>query len=193
MVKFKDRKPLDLDMDGRFEENSTGEHNRNACGSIGRLKEYGREFWGEGTNQLGRWEEGCNTLWQFINALGNHRHIENKNLESVLRVFFAEFEHTRFRLVQMVLGEVDDQDENPKFKEIYDWTVRVQWYCIYAIVSFWIDDKYDKTRIDIHMKGKAIQDSEGNFQGVKFETKEVCHPNPMKVPKKYQRGSEKLK
>lgn len=192
MARFKNRKLMDMDMDDRFEGNSTSVHNRNARGSIERLKEYGQDFWDEGTKQLGRWEEGCNTLWQFINNLGKRRHIDHQNLECVLRVFIAEFEHTKHRFLQMVWGELENKDDSPIFKEIYDWIVRVERYCIYAIVSFWIDDKYDKTQTKIDMKFKIKTDNDGVVEDVACETNEKTHHNPMQVPRKHRRASTKL-
>lgn len=193
MIRFKHRKLLDMDMDGRFEGNSTTVHIRNARDSIERLREYGREFWNEVTVLLRRWEEGCNTHWQFINNFGKQRHIDKNELQCVLREFIAEFEHTKHRLLQMVWGELEDQESNPKFQEIYDWILRVERYCIYAIVSFWLDDKYDESHIKIDIVGKVETDNEGVIQDVKFVTQEEHHCEPMRIPRKYRRASMKLK
>ena len=70
MTRFKDR-PLEwIDVNPRFEALSSSDHARNAIAFIQVLEIEGAKLLAEGSNQHGRWKEGCAELQGYIRALG---------------------------------------------------------------------------------------------------------------------------
>jgi len=96
------------DLIPRFEAAPTSEHVRNAVAAVQRLDDEGRSFWPAGSNQLSRWERCCNDLLDIINGLGKRRWGQKQDLPTALREFIGEFEHTTYRMLQMLSNRPDD-------------------------------------------------------------------------------------
>ena len=180
MARF-DERPLQwTDILGRFEAHSHQTHTHNTLGLIGTLKDLGRTFWPDGSDQLRRWEEGCAELWSFLNRLGLRRDLNKQDLATVMREFIQEFEHTTGRMYQMLYGEIPDNEDDQKIAEVFDWFNFVFRSAIYALLSGWIEDKQDHLAVTINVNlstGETTQERTGT---------------EMTVPKKYQRATKRL-
>ena len=124
------------DVIERFEGRSHAERFRNARGIIGRLKEEGSKLWCDESSQFIRWTEGCDEMREIIDSLGKRRYKEEP-LETVMREFIHEFEHTAGRMHQMLYGSSNDSDTA---KNIVPWFEIVFRAMTYAIVAAWIDE-----------------------------------------------------
>ena len=180
MPKF-DERPLQwIDVLGRFEERSHQRHFREAWALTRRLKDEGREHWPIGSEQLVRWNRGCDVLQSFMNGLGKRRDIEKQDLSTALREFIQEFEHQTERMYQMIYGEINDPENSERLTEIFDWFNLVFRTSIYTLVSGWIEDKQDHlvmtTTISL-TTGETTQERTGT---------------EMTVPKKYRKATERL-
>ena len=180
MARF-DERPLQwTDIVGRFEAHSHQTHTHNTLGLIGALKDLGRTFWPDGSDQLRRWEEGCAELWSFLNRLGLRRDLNKQDLATVMREFIQEFEHTTERMYQMLYGEIPDSKDDQKIAEVFDWFNFVFKSAIYALLSAWIEDKQDHFAITTTINlttGETSQERTGT---------------EMTVPKKYRRATKRL-
>ena len=117
-----DERPLQwTDVLGRFEEHSHQRHFRDAWALTGRLKDEGRDHWQVGSEQLARWNRGCDNLLGLMTGLGKRRDLEKQDLSTALREFIQEFEHHTERMYQMIYGEINDSENNEKLTEIFDW------------------------------------------------------------------------
>lgn len=180
MTRF-DERPLRLtDVLGRFESDSHQTHVRIALGLVGALKDQGRKFWVEDSDQFRRWNEGCTELWGFLNRLGERRDVDKQCLATAMREFIQEFEHTTWRMYQMVYGASDESNDDKSIAEIFDWINLVFRASVYAIVSGWIDDKQENGRLEI------------TVNMLTGETKEKLTLDAMKVPEKYRRAARNL-
>ncbi len=178
--RFKKRQLQLMDFLGRFEAQSSSTHVHNALGAIERLKDDGTKFWNQDSKQLSRWRESCTTLWTFLNTLGTRRDIEKQDLATVLREFIQEFEHSTWRMYQMLYGSVDDPDNDPALKQTLDWFDLVYKLSTYTLISTWIDDKTEDVSASI-----TINMTTG-------EHTEKWARNEMRVPKNYRHASQDL-
>ena len=169
-----------MEFVGRFEAKSSPAHIHDALAAIDRLKDDGANFWDEGSDQLARWRRGCTTLWTFLNTLGNRRDIEKQDLTVVLREFIQEFEHSTWRMYQMLYGILDDSDSDSTLRKMLDWFDLVYKLSTYAVVSTWIDDKTE--RISVRITANMISG----------EHTEKWTRNKMRIPKNYRHASENL-
>ena len=177
---FHTRQPQLTDFVGRFEAKSSPTHVHDALAAIDRLKGDGANFWDEGSDQLTRWRRSCTTLWTFLNTLGNRRDIEKQDLTVVLREFIQEFEHSTWRMYQMLYGILDDPDNDPALQKMLDWFDFVYKLSTYSVISTWIDDKTEVVSASI-----TINMTTG-------EHTEKWARNEMRVPKNYRRASKDL-
>ena len=145
MPRYKERRLYLNDLVPPFEKEPTGTHLRNALGAIERLRDDGLALWPEGSSELRRWQRGCNELWQFLNRLGERRHIKGQELRTVFREFIQEFEHSTGRMFQMLSSKPDAIEYAPQVEQIVRWLDLVFKLSTYAIVSFWIDDKTEES------------------------------------------------
>ena len=176
-----DKRPLQWsDILGRFEAHSHQTHIHNAFGLIGRLKDEGRRFWPQGSEQLRRWERGCTDLLRFFNRLGTRKDLENQDLTTAMREFVQEFEHTTGRMYQMLYGEIPDPQDDQRVTEIFDWFNLVFRSSIYAVLSGWIDDKQEENFVEINLN---LTTGESSQEWTRTE---------MKVPRKYQKATKRL-
>ena len=178
--RFQARQPRLMDFVGRFEAKSSPTHINDALAAIDRMKDDGAKFWDEGSDQLTRWRKSCTTLWTFLNTLGNRRDIEKQDLTVVLREFIQEFEHSTWRMYQMLYGTLDDPDSDPTLRQKLDWFDFVYKLSTYAVVSTWIDDKTDQVSARI-MASLTSR-----------ERTEKWARNKMRIPKNYHHASKNL-
>ena len=178
--RFHTRQPQLTDFVGRFEAKSSPTHVHDALAAIDQLKDDGANFWDEGSDQLTRWRRSCTTLWTFLNTLGNRRDIEKQDLTVVLREFIQEFEHSTWRMYQMLYGILDDPDNDPALQKMLDWFDFVYKLSTYSVISTWIDDKTEVVSASI-----TINMTTG-------EHTEKWARNEMRVPKNYRRASKNL-
>lgn len=141
MARFKNRHLQLIDIVGQFEAQPSSTHYRNALGAIHRLKDDGREFWQDGSSQLHRWQGYCDTLLDFLHTLEGRRGIQKQGLETAMREFIQEFEHSTAGMYEMLYGTSEDPDDCPDVKGMLDWFALVYRLFTYALVSTWIDDK----------------------------------------------------
>ena len=180
MPRFNERSLQWMDILGRFEAHSHQEHTHNTLGLIGSLKDQGRTFWPSNSSQLRRWEEGCTELWSFINELGTRRDVNGQDLSTAMREFIQEFEHTTWRMYQMVYGAVEDPEDNQEIANMFDWFNLVFRSAICALLSGWITDKQDNLVIATHINLTT------------GETTQEWSRTTMKVPEEYQRAVKRL-
>ena len=178
--RFKARQHQLMDFVGRFEAKPSSTHVYNALAAVRRLKDDGANFWDEGSDHLRRWREGCATLWTFLSTLGSRRDIEKQDLTVVLREFIQEFEHSTWRMYQLLYGVFGDPDNNPDLKQILDWFDLVYKLSTYALISTWIDDKTEQALLHI-----TVNLTSGD------RTEQWTH-NEMRVPKNYRHASKNL-
>ncbi len=178
--RFKERRPQSMDFVGRFEAKPSSIHTYNALAAIGRLKDDGANFWEEGSDQLSRWKGACTVLWTFLNTLGTRRDIEKQDLTVVLREFIQEFEHSTWRMYQMLYGVFDDPDDNTALKQILDWFDLLYRLSTYAVISSWIDDKTEQ--VSVHITANLTTG----------DRTEQWTRNEMRVPKNYRHASRDL-
>ena len=172
------RQPQLMDFVGRFEAKSSLTHVYDALAAIERLKDDGANYWNEGSDQLTRWREGCATLWTFLNTLKNRRDIEKQELAVVLREFIQEFEHSAWRMYQMLYGVFGSPDNDPTLHRMLDWFDLVYKLSTYAVISTWIDDKAEQVSVRT-----AVNLSSG-------ERTEKWTRNKMRIPKNYRHASK---
>lgn len=180
MPRFRDRSLRLLDIPDRFEAQPSSVHAYNALGAIGRLRDDGDRFWGDGSSQNTRWKEYCMILYRFINRLGERRYIEKQPLETAFREFIQEFEHSISGMYEMLYGTASDPEDSEHIQQIIDWFNLVYRLSTYALVSYWIDDKTEE-----HI-GKITVDMRAGEISEHWTRKE------MRVPRKYRRTTKNL-
>ena len=179
MPRFKKRQAQLMDFVGRFEADSSSTHVRNALGAIERLKDDGAKFWNQDSSQLSRWKDGCTALWAFLNTLGKRRNVEKQDLATALREFIHEFEHSTWRMYQMLYGTLEDPDNDSSIKQMIDWFDLVYKLSTYALISAWIDDKMEEVSVSVtvSMTTRRIE---------KWTRKD------MQIPKNYRHASKDM-
>ncbi len=180
MPRYKERQLQWMDIIGRFEAQSHSDHSRKALGLVGRLKDEGARFFDEGSEQLRRWQRCCSVLLSFLNNLGQRRDLGKEDLETVMREFIQEFEHSTERIEQMLYGAVVDPDNDENVRQIRDWINLAYRASTYALLSAWIDDKHEDVSL------RTI---------VNLTTGEVIEEGmrtPMRVPKRSQNKTKKF-
>jgi len=180
--RFRDRRYQRLlDIVHPFESRPSSHHLRDAMGAIERLKDEGRQFWHADSDELTRWRDGCNELWVFLNTLGQRRDIDQQPLETAFREFAQAFEHTVYRMTEMLHGvRGHGECDPPEVDAVFRWIELVYRMATYGLVSYWIDDKTEQIIIRINVNLATGDHS--------AET-EVAQA--MRIPKKY-RSSARL-
>ena len=180
--RFRDRRYNRLlDLIPPFESRPSSHHVRGAMAVIERLRDQGRQFWPTDSDELARWREGCTELWVFLNTLGQRRDIDQQPLATAFREFVQAFEHTVYRIEQMLHG-VRGQDEcdPPEVDAVLRWIELAYRLSTYGLVSFWIADKTEE---------KIMCLSINLTTGERPEETGVA--NEMSIPRKY-RASARL-
>ena len=177
--RFKNQYPVHLFQNVDRFEGSLHLHCRHAVSVIDRVKGDGREYFEEGSKQLRRWQEYCQTLKDFLSRdLATRKHA-GQDLDTVLREYFQEFEHSSFGLDEMLHGPAFDSPNNDIVVELWDWLALAFRESVYAIVAYWVPDK--KETAMCHMQINLTT-------GV---TRQEWAVDPMIVPKKYKRATKK--
>lgn len=177
-----------FDVIHRFEAKPVSVHLRTAQGVIERLRDEGSHFWSEDEKQLGKWRKYCDELWNFIvTDLGNRRHIQKEDLQTALREFISEFEHSVHGMHEMLYGTFEGADPDSRIRNCLQWVEVVYRASTYAILSYWIDEKHDEYATTIRIKINQTSSPQ-------IHTKETIVYKPMKMPKlkKHRRGMKKL-
>lgn len=186
-MRYRKRRLQWRDLVPLFEEEPSSTHVRNARAIIERLRdEEGKALWPEGSEELSRWQRGWTELWWFMNRLGERRHIEKQDLSRVLREFIHKFEHETGRMIQMLYSQPDTFIRNSNIESTSRWCDFAFRCAIYAVVSFWIDNKTEERITSIEME---IDHTTGITTGTKVE--QWVKPMP-RVPKEYRHATRKI-
>lgn len=180
MSRYQERSLQWTDILGRFEAHSHSDHLRNARGLVERLKDEGIRFFDKDSEQLRGWQRYCSELLTFLNTLRLRRDSEKQGLETAMREFIQEFEHSTERIEQMLYGAVADPDNDEDVRRIRNWVNVAYRSSTYALVSAWINDKHDDislvTTIDLTV-GEVRQEGKRTL---------------MKVPPKYKKSTKRF-
>ena len=140
MPRYDERTPRLIDIVPMFESKSSADHAYNAYAAIQRLRDDGAKFWEEGTDQRNRWNRGCNTLIDRLNALPSNR-VAREDWTTVFRELLHEFEHATQRMNQMLQSENVENDFPGYADQFHSWIDFTYRLLTYAMISTWIDDK----------------------------------------------------
>ena len=180
MAKYRDR-PLQWDdIIGRFESQPCSHHTRHALVLIERLRDEGARFWDEESQQLKRWRHYCGCLWRFLNNLGYRRDTAKQSLETAMREFIQEFEHSTGGMYEMLYGKAAEPNYAEDFREITNLFHVVYRSSTYALVSHWIDDKQEHKLITMKVD---LTTGESSLEVTGSE---------MRVQRKYQKSTRRL-
>ena len=168
MGRFEERSLQLIDLVDRFESVPPSTHTRNALAIIERLNEEVQKLWKQDGHQYAKWKEYCGELSQLLKGMDQRRHRESQGLETALREFIHEFEHSTFRMRQLAYGVVGDvgskrdeiegdTDRPLSMSEILDWFNLVYRLSTYALTSAWNDDEQGITRVEIQVDMKTGQ------------------------------------
>ncbi|MDE2701868.1 MAG: hypothetical protein OXH91_01845 [Chloroflexota bacterium] len=172
-----------IDLNDSFEAYPSHRHLRNARSAIERLRDDGKAILPPGSSQLIRWIDACNALHRFIRSLGRRRNIEQQDMPTAMREFFHEFEHSEWRILEILHSLKRDRKHRQKRQAILDWMTLTYRFCTYAITSAWIDEKAETVSIYTNMKIGP------NCSTVTTEKTTV---EGMKVPRKYKHAKRRL-
>lgn len=180
MPKHSKRKLKLSDSVGRFEALTSSHHVRNALGLLGIVKDEGSNYWNSNSKQLDKWEDYCDVLMTFLDTLWERREVRKQPLETAMREYIQEFEHTRDRLHQMLYGAVDSPESDESVQRIDKLLLWVYLTSTYALASTWIDDKQEHVSVDITIN---LTTGESNEEWNRIE---------MRVPRKYRRATKRI-
>ncbi len=186
--RFASRSVEFFDLIQRFEAKSSQIHVIGAQGAIERLRQEGDGFWSEDQKQLKRWQDYCNVLWTFVvTDLGNRRFNEKQDLETALREFIDEFEHSTHGMFEMLYGTSEYPDSDPNVRKMFTLFELVYRASTYAILAYWLDEKHEEKSTTIHVK--ISQDKRPQIDiGETVVHREVRKPKNLK----YRRARNKL-
>ncbi|MCY4318764.1 MAG: hypothetical protein OXE76_06140 [Alphaproteobacteria bacterium] len=184
--RFENRSLEFFDVIQRFEQKTVSSHVVMAQGAIERLAEEGRPFWPDGQKQSAKWQVYCDTIRSIILNLSERRFVHKQELETALREFISEFEHSTHGLFKLLHG-VPDEDGSIRQRIITLFEV-VYRASTYAILAYWVDEKHEEKTTQM-----TLQISPNEPPRVTIgET--VTHKS-MSKPKnpKHRQGMQKLK
>lgn len=177
--RFKDRYLQHLFQDAQRFEGNLHLHCRHACSAIDRVKGDGHAYFEEGSTKLTRWQKYCQDLNDFIlRDLGRRKH-KGEGLDTVLREFFQEFEHSSYGLDEMVHQVALDRGDEGIVTDLWDWLALALRNSVYAIVAYWTPDKkqVDICHMEINLTTKT--------------TTQKWTREEMVVPKEYKRATKR--
>lgn len=180
MPRYEERPIEWSDVIGRFEALPSSHHARNALGIIGRLGDEGANYWNSDSNELSNWNRYCTVLWTFINDLSERRDLKKQSLETAMREYIQEFEHSRARLIQLLYGTVDYTESNASILKIFELLHWAYLASTYALVSYWIEDKQEHVSLTTTIN---LTTGETRQEGKRIE---------MRVPRKYRRATKRI-
>ncbi len=183
---FKHRPPEFFDVIQRFEEKTASCHINMARGAIERLAREGQTFWPDSQNKLTQWQRYCDDIRSIIVNLSGRRYGQKQELETALREFIAEFEHSTHRLFQLVHGAPNAGGS--VWQRIISLFEAVYRSSTYAILAYWLDEKHEEKTT--HMTLRITPDDPPRItMGETVTHKSMSKPkNP-----KHRRGMQKLK
>lgn len=135
-MRFNKRQPELIELVPRLESVGCEEHMYNAVAAIGRLRDDGKVLFKDHPDPLARWNRGCQTLFEFLNAgeLWTRLVLENQSLEDALAAFISEFEHDSNRIYQLLhSSHVQEKDR----RAVLSWLDLTFRFSMYAIISYW--------------------------------------------------------
>ena len=180
MPRYKARNLRWVDVLGRFEEYPSSTHLINALGLLERLRDEGRSFWDKDSDQLEKWQQYSSELLQFLNTLNRRRDVDGQPLETAMREFIQEFEHSTLRMHQMLYGPVADLDNDEHTKHVTNLFNLVYLSSTYALLSAWIEDKRDNNSLTTMVD---LTSGEIRQEGTRTE---------MRVPRKFRRSTKRI-
>lgn len=178
--RFTEREFQWMDLMGRFENRSFSEHHREALGMIGGLEHEGTRFWDRGSQEFQKWRRCCTALREFLNSIRRRRDSKGQPLETAMREFFQEFEHSTGRMYQLMYSTDADTERDERIREIINRFNIVYLTSTYALVSAWIDDKQDR-----NTRTTLVDLTTG-------EVKQEGTLTRMQVPKKYRKSTRRI-
>ena len=138
------------DLLGSFDAKSSSDLMYTAIRATQRLRDNGREILGEGSEESRKWRDSCNDLWNFLNAVEMKKH-RGLELKDVMREFACCFEHSEFRIRQLLFGATGNQAEDRQREQTGRWLAFTYRACTYAILAVWFDYKRETTTGHIHV------------------------------------------
>ena len=159
---------------GRFEDKPTSHHFRSAIGWPQRVRE---EVKFPQEDRAQKWHDECEELIRFINqGLAAYRERGEPGLIEALRKFTQDFEHAERRARQLMVG-VMEEGQRDWALDLLNLAYRLS---VYAILSYWIDDKADHLDVRIEMNLSTRK------------TTEESRYTPMAVPKKHRHARKDI-
>ena len=128
----------------RFNDKSISDLMYTAISATQRLRDDGREIWGEGSDEDGKWRDSCHDLWKFVDTVQMSEH-RGQKLEDVLREFVCCFEHSEFRIRQLLFRTAGNQADDRQREQAGRWLAFIYRACTYAILAVWFDYKRETT------------------------------------------------
>ena len=167
----------EADLLGPFNDKSISDLMRTAISATQRLRDDGRAVWGEGSDEDGKWRDSCHDLWKFLETVEMRRQ-QGQKLEEVLREFVCCFEHSEFRIRQLLFRAAGNRVDDQRREQISRWLAFLFRACMYAILAVWFDYKRATATGHIH-----VNLSTG-------ETREHWSHKPMQGPPRRHRPSK---
>ena len=140
----------EADLLGSFDEKPSSDLMHTAISAAQRLRDNGREILGEGSDENRKWRDSCNDLWSFLGTVEMKKH-RGLELKEVLRKFVCCFEHSEFRLRQLLFGAAGSDADDRRREQTGRWLAFTYRACTYAILAVWFDYKRETTTGHIHV------------------------------------------
>ncbi|MDE2688466.1 MAG: hypothetical protein OXI16_13360 [Chloroflexota bacterium] len=170
MSRFKDHPLLWMDIIEGFADKSDFQHYHNARGLIGRLNDKGAKFWLPDSQEFRKWQTYCSALLTFLNNVRVRRDVKEQSLETAMRDFIHEFEHSNYRIHQLLYSAVDDVNIDEDAKETLNLLSLVFQTATYTLVSTWNEDLRTRDSIATHIKlFHPGSRTEGERKGIKVK------------------------
>ena len=161
---------------GPFNKKSMSDLMRTAISATQRLRDDGREIWREGSDEDGKWRDSCHDLWKFLNTVEMNKH-QGQKLEEVLRNFVCCFEHSEFRIRQLLFQTAVNQADDRQRELVGRWLAFIYRAGTYAILAVWFDYKRETTTGHIHVNLSTGETRE-----------DWCHEPMPGPPRRHRRG-----
>lgn len=142
MAKYKERMQTSFDLFKPIRQGSCAEFVYNALGSIGRLKDEGRKYFGEDSAEWKKWEKECTNLWKLVNYLHSKIEIDKVDLCDSITEFADKFDHAAMKLHQVLSShEIPERDRAKVINSIHHWCSIVYRFSVNAIILAYRDAK----------------------------------------------------
>ncbi len=84
--------------------------------------------------------------------LGNRRFNQKQDLETALREFIGEFEHSTHGMFEMLYATSDNVDSDPCIRKMLSLFELVYRSSTYAILSYWLDEKHEEKTTTLQVR-----------------------------------------